>query len=497
MPFAFPLASPDPAHLRRSSSNWLSPTTGLWSLALGLFTVLFAAGCGRPETPVAADPGAIVAEGQLGTPVLLANGQSTVYARIRLSTLPRPTQARGPVNVALAMDTSGSMEGAPIEEARKAALRMIDALKDGDRLAVIAFHSKAEVLLPSTELSQDVRAEVKKHVAAMRAQGTTDMGAGLATAVNEVRQHFSNKGVNRVVLLGDGIPNKPGNIVDIAQQAAAEGIAFTTLGLGLDYDETLMGRIAQASGGRFRYIESAEGVAKIFEEEMSQIDGVYGRNASATISAGPGVRIDAVVGENDSAAGSGLYVPLGDIARGDTRDIVVKMTVTPRKANVPIELLDAVITFDDALEGGGRLERRVYLGAHTTELAEEVAKARNPDVELAAALAEASSTTLRALALAKNGQYTQAREMLSKGSSAARAQAEKTPSDALKKHADEMLVVAKDMPAADAPRPAAPEGGYQFEDDALPAPVEQMKVSPSAAKNMKSLHARSMDALGH
>ena len=134
--------------------------------------------CGQPAVP-AADPGAIVAEGQLGTPLLLANGQSTVYARIRLTTLARPERARGPINIAVAMDTSGSMEGTPIEEARKAALEMIDSLRDGDRLAVIAFHTKTEVLLPSTALDGEARAKVRKRVSEMRAEGTTDMSGGL------------------------------------------------------------------------------------------------------------------------------------------------------------------------------------------------------------------------------------------------------------------------------------------------------------------------------
>ena len=475
-----------------------SPLARLWASLVLLTSALVAAGCGRPETPVVRDPGAVVAEGQLGTPVLLANGQSTVYARIRLSTLPRPERPRGPVNVALAIDTSGSMEGAPIEEARKAALRMIDALQDGDQLAVVAFHSKTEVLLPTTELSKEVRGDVKQRVSAMRAQGTTDMSAGLATAINEVRQHFSNKGVNRVVLLGDGIPNAPGNIVDIAQQAAREGIAVTTLGLGLDYDETLMGQIAQASGGRFRYIEGAEKVADIFAEEMAQIDRVYARNASMTIKAGPGVRIDAVVGGRDSSPGSTAYVPLGDIARGDTRDVLVRMTVTPRKAGVPIELIDAEITFDDALEGGGRLERRVYLGAHTTTLEAEVAKAKNPEVELSAALAEASATTLQALALAKNGQYQRARAMLTSGSQAARAQADRTPSAELRKHAEDMTAVASDMPAVDTPAATPAPESYDFEDESAgSAPAPEVNITPAAAKRLKTVHAKAMDALGH
>jgi len=435
-------------------------------------------------------------EGELGTPLLLANGQSTVYARIRLTTLARPERARGPVNVALAMDTSGSMEGAPIEEARKAALQMIDSLKDGDRLAVIAFHTRTEVLLPSTELDSESRAKVRERVQGMQAQGTTDMSGGLDAALSEVQAHFTAKGVNRVVLLGDGIPNNPSPIEGSARRALESGIAITTLGLGLDYDETLMGKIAEISGGRYRFIDSAEKVAGFFREELQRIDTVYGRNASAALTAGPGVRIDAVVGMQETSPGGAAYVPLGDIARGDTRDILVRMTVTPRKAGVPIELLDAMITFDDALESAGRLERHVYLGAHTVEEEAKVVAAKKPAIELAAALAEASATTLRALELAKTGSYVRAKEMLTKGSAAAVAQAKRTPSAELSKHAADMVTVANDMPAVDVPK-AQPTNGYEFQDDALQsgdigeARVQTsapMPAPPSVVRKRKEVH---------
>ena len=80
---------------------------------LSTLVLLLLSSCGIPTTPAGGrDPGAITVDAQLGTPILLATGQSTVYARIRVGTAPRPARARGPVNVALAVDTSGSMEGA-------------------------------------------------------------------------------------------------------------------------------------------------------------------------------------------------------------------------------------------------------------------------------------------------------------------------------------------------------------------------------------------------
>jgi len=453
--------------------------------------LLFLIGCKPAETPPGSrDPGAVRVEGTLGSPVLLANGDSTVYAVLRIATVPRPEKQRGPVNVALAIDASGSMEGEGIEAARRSALRMIDALADGDRLAVVVFDSKAEVLLPSTELDADVRADVRARIAAMQARGTTEMAGGLSAALEQVVANRDPDGVNRVVLLGDGIPNNASSIESTVRRAAQRGVAITTLGLGLDYDEVLMGQIADLSGGRYRYIESPDKLAGFFREELDRIDTVYGRQASVTLTPGPGVRIDAVVGGETPEPGTAAHLPLGDIARGDSRDIVVRLTVTPRKAGVPIELLDAVLTFDDALEEAGRLQRSVYLGARTTLDEGEVAKAKNPAVELSAALAEASATTLRALELGKQGQYVRARALLHTGADAALAQVKRTPSAELEKLAANMKSVATDMPEADRPAPAK-RVQYEFSDDEYIVPVE----APSVVRKRKEVHQRVIDAL--
>jgi hypothetical protein len=214
------------------------------------------------------------------------------------------------------------------------------------------------------------------------------------------------------------------------------------------------------------------------------------------------VRIEAVVGAENPPDSSGrVYMRLSDIARGDSRDILVRMTVSPRKTGLPIELLDVVITFDDALENAGRLERRVYFGARASDDEAKVAKARNSDVELSAALAEASATTILALELAKSGSYVRARELLTKGAGAASAQAKRTPSAALEKHAADMVAVATDMPTADRPPPpseAAPAGssGYEFSDDVakMPAPASE-SVHPAAVRKRKEAHRDAYEAL--
>jgi Ca-activated chloride channel family protein len=99
-------------------------------------------------------------------------------------------------------------------------------------------------------------------------------------AITEVTRHLDKEGVNRVVLVGDGVPNDDRQILPLVAQAAAQGISVTALGLGNDYDETLMGHIAQLSGGRFFDVSAK--VASFFSEEVTGLHKVVARPRRVT-----------------------------------------------------------------------------------------------------------------------------------------------------------------------------------------------------------------------
>lgn len=476
----------------------MSPPTVRPHLLLALLSLLLTA-CGGPaKAPEPADPQLVTLEGAIANGYVLAETAGPVVARIRIGTRAPADRPRGPANLALVIDTSGSMEGQQIKDAREASLAMIDALQVGDRLAVVLFHSKAEVLLPSTVLDEDSRAEVKAKIASMKAHGTTDMASGLRRGLDEVKAHLDPNGINRVVLLGDGEPNEEAPIRPLAQEAGSSGVSITALGLGADYNEGLMGAIAQLSGGRFRYVEDSTKVATFLKEEILRLQGVYAKNAVVQLTTGPGVRIESVVGQTVERTATGARVSIGDISKNDTRDLVVRLSAEGRKAGVVVELLDAVMTFDDATGSGGRLERRVFLGARSTADEQEIAKGRDRSVDLTAALVQAAAITVEALEAARNGEFVRARAALERGAEEALAQLKLTPSAELEKQAQTMRALASDMPKADRPRAAAMHAP-------APAPAELAYESPSpgggaiaapvAPKRVRAAHDEAMRQL--
>ena len=411
-------------------------------------TLLAPTGC-NPETPTTPEADAIRADGMLATPVLLVGDERTVYATVQIEARDGSGRSPGPANVALCIDTSGSMEGRAIARAQQAARALVTSMKDGDRVALVAFHTKSEVIVPSAQLDDGVREELLSGIDALEAVGTTDLSGGLGQAVSETVRNYDAQGVNRVILLGDGVPNRRDSVEPIARSAEQQGISISALGLGLQYDEVLMGKLAEITGGRYQYVDHPEKLTAFFKRELVRMNSVRARNVSVSLTAGPGVQLDHVVGAPNPPRDGTVRVPIGDLADGETRDIVVRMSVVPKKANAPVELLDALIHFNDAAQQGADHELRVYFGARASEDEGAVRAARNPKAELKAALAEAGATTLSALELANAQRYGEARDALRRGAAAALSQAKRTPSKELEAQASKMLNVATDFPADD------------------------------------------------
>jgi Ca-activated chloride channel family protein len=333
-----------------------------------------------------ADPHVLTARGGLSNRFVRADAETPIDARLVIEARATETRGRPPVNLALVIDTSGSMEGRAIEDARAASKALLGALRRRDRVAVVAFGSTTEILLPSTPIEDVDVATLRRRIDAMKAFGTTDMAGGLRAGMQEVEKNFVADGVNRVILLGDGDPNDAAPVKQMAADAGARSISITALGLGPDYNETLMGAAAQLSGGRFHYVADSAKVAGFFDAEIVRLNRIYAKNAVVELVPGPGVRIVRVLGQEGSIPPS---IPIGDLSYGEQREIVVKLAAPAHRAGAAVELLDAVLRFKDA-RAGASVERRVFFGAHATADDKERDAGRDAEVERSVAKVDAA-----------------------------------------------------------------------------------------------------------
>jgi Ca-activated chloride channel family protein len=135
-------------------------------------------------TPPAKDPQLVGLAAAVDRSALAADTASHLTVRLRVSAEQAKGLARPPLSLVLVVDTSGSMVGDPIADARTAALAMVEALAPGDRIAIVTFDSRAEVLVAPTLIDAKTgKAAIRAAIERMQARGTTDMAAGLQTAL--------------------------------------------------------------------------------------------------------------------------------------------------------------------------------------------------------------------------------------------------------------------------------------------------------------------------
>lgn len=488
-------------------------TSTFWPLALGIAALL---GCSNTTQITASpvkNPGAVVAapdpsirsapapeasdfvsfDAAPANRFTRAGEAGEITVRLRVGARALKNAPKAPVNLALVVDTSGSMEGEMIEDAKKASLALLDSLSPGDTLAVIAFHSRAEVLTPATLINAKSAAKIREQIGKMKAHGTTDMAGGLKAGIDEVVKGLRADGVNRIVLLGDGVPNNEAPMLNLARSAGQSGIAVTALGLGIDYNETLMNAVAQHSGGKFHFVRDSGAVASVFKEEVLRLKRVVGKNASLKLSPGPGVTIKGIVGLPASTSGTDTIVMLGDMSEGDQRDVIVRVSAAGRRANSVVELFDAAVAFDVTSGfSSARLEERSFVAVRATSDQEELAAGRDLDVERSAARISVADRIVQAIAAARMGQLAQAQAMLDAIEKDAKRAAKQLDDGELMEKANSIPALKESLPslvqrADPALMPVKVSAGLRPSVDATPAPAAAEVVMAAQASAVRTL----------
>ncbi len=416
--------------------------------------VLFAAGCAAkpgagPDnrtTPlvVHTDPQLVEMTVEATTTLLDADDHNELGLRVRIVGKALPDAQRPPINLGLVLDTSGSMEGDAIDAVRDSARGLVAKLRDGDRISIVAFHSRADVLVENSEVSAATRPKLAAAIEGIRARGTTDLANGLATGLQQVLRHPVPTGINRIVLLSDGVPNTtaqlPGTITAIQQR----GISVTSLGLGLDYDTTLMTKIARDTGGAFHYLEAPEEVAAVFDDELAKMTTIVAGNLQLVIQSGPNVVIQTLPGFTPGPDGT-LHAVIGDLAAGEQRDLMFPITVAARGETSTAEIALATLHFTDVIGKTGQQQREGFVSLKTSNDGAALKAAVKIGLETARVRARAAGATLEAISLARRGQVDAARKQLADAIAAVKVAAKKLGDKELDQLVVELDELAKDL----------------------------------------------------
>ncbi len=149
------------------------------------------------------------------------------------------------------VDTSGSMDGVSIDQAKEALLMALDRLRPGDRFNVIEFNSITRGLYPApAEVDATTLAAARTFVKALRARGGTEMLPALTAAMSTPR---SGDRMRQIVFLTDGAVGNENELLHLIESKLDDRRLFT-IGIGPAPNTYFLKKAAEAGRGTFTFI---------------------------------------------------------------------------------------------------------------------------------------------------------------------------------------------------------------------------------------------------
>ncbi len=200
------------------------------------------------------------------------NGQEYTLAMI-LPPVGNKYQEQSSVNkfsrdITFVIDTSGSMQGTSIEQARSGLLFALDTLSAQDSFNIIAFNHGYQQQFPTTVMATKQNVKLaKKYINRLGADGGTEMYHPLQAALTmPIAKNQNSEAIRQVLFLTDGAVSNEVELFQLIQGADRLPRLFT-VGIGSAPNGFFMKKAAQFGQGSYTYIAS---VAEV-DEKMSSL----------------------------------------------------------------------------------------------------------------------------------------------------------------------------------------------------------------------------------
>lgn len=163
------------------------------------------------------------------------------------ATPPRRAPAAIPRDLVVLLDTSGSMAGEPLAQARRVVGALVESLAPADRLELVAFASEpVRWRSAPAEATAAARADALAWLAALEAGGATEMHRAILEALRPLRTDSQRQ----VVLVTDGLVGFEAEIVASVLRDLPPGSRLHAVGVGSAVNRSLTGPAARAGRGR-------------------------------------------------------------------------------------------------------------------------------------------------------------------------------------------------------------------------------------------------------
>jgi len=267
--------------------------------------------------------------------------------------------ARLPLNLGVVLDRSGSMyDERRLEFVTEAVKFLAENAAPDDKIAVVAFADSARVIVQPDQIHD--KAAVRRaldEIDMLEIGGGTQMALGMRAAIEEVKRNLAPNRLNRVLVLTDGQTYEETACIDLANQNRDQ-MSFSAMGVGVEFNEKLLMRMAQDSHGKYHFIGDAAEIPGIFEDELEGLRAVSLRNGKIDLTLAQGVQIREAFRASPEIYGLGaplleerkVTYEIGDLESGVPGSVLLTLVLPPRKPG-PVRIAQSAFRYE--IPGGG------------------------------------------------------------------------------------------------------------------------------------------------
>lgn len=293
--------------------------------------------------------------------LLLQPRAQMLYVLLDLKLSQEIRSSSQPLNLSLVLDHSSSMQrDDKLQRLKEAVSRIIDMMEPHDYLSLVTFGDRATVLLPSSPLGN--KRAAKEALDAIRCRGGTEISTGIRAGLQELQTHSANL-LSQMLVLTDGQTYGDEAIcLALATQAGERQVQITALGLGDDWNSALLDELALRTNGHSDYVQSAEQLTRVFEEQLRTLQLTAIRNLTLSINTAissrllratwvaPSIKLLPVPA--DTAPGAqAIELELGRVSTDRDYRLLLELVVAARNPGT-IDVAD--LTFSYEVPGLGR-----------------------------------------------------------------------------------------------------------------------------------------------
>ncbi|MBN1666113.1 MAG: VWA domain-containing protein [Anaerolineales bacterium] len=252
-----------------------------------------------------------------------------------------------PLNIALVLDCSTSMQGERLDRVKAAAIELLKQLRPQDTLAIVGFNDRADVILPANVRLDPVVAESR--IRMLQTFGGTEIYQGLSAGLKEIQRYLNSTNTNHIVLVTDGHTyGDEQKCLDLANRAASDGIIISGLGIGSEWNDEFLDELTRRSGGTSMYVSKSADIKRWLDHLFKNLGKSFAERVSFNFRSIPAVELLYAYRIQPDAGPLPISAPIqfGEVPYQGRLSVLLEFLVDP--ISTPIEriiLAEGDVTF--------------------------------------------------------------------------------------------------------------------------------------------------------